>query len=196
MIGGVILAAGESFRMGSPKALLDIGGRTFLEHCVDVLQSAGVTRVVAVLGADEQEIRRRVRLTSATMVTNSDWQSGQLSSLVAGLNALACDGLEGAVVWPVDRPLVGPDVVKSLCDAFRSSGKGVVVPVYRGRRGHPVVFSVKLFDELKLADPAIGARQIVHAHPDEVAEVLTEVEGVVTNIDTPEDYRRILPRRH
>jgi molybdenum cofactor cytidylyltransferase len=180
--------------MGSPKALLTIGGRSFLHHVIDVLQESGVDDIVIVLGADADEVRRSLSWFHGSIVVNQNWRSGQLSSLTAGLDSFHSTGIDGILVWPVDRPLITSGVVKDLIRSFHESGKSIVVPVYGGRRGHPTFFSSTLFDELRNAPLNVGAKHVLLNHPHDIHEVHTQERGVVLNIDTPEDYEANVKR--
>ena len=189
MIGAVVIAAGASYRMGSPKPLLKIGDKTFLQHIVDVLRLAGIHEIVVVLGAEAGSIRGTLSWFNGTVVVNKDWEKGQLTSINTGIRALPNHRLEGAIIFPVDHPLISSKLVADLVTTFHNSRKKIVVPVHDGQRGHPVLFSSELFGELRTADSSVGARQVVRAHAHNVEEVPTEDEGVLVNIDTPEDYR-------
>jgi molybdenum cofactor cytidylyltransferase len=194
MISAIVLAAGASVRMGSPKALLKISGKTFLQHIVDVLASAGVHDVVLVLGANADVIKRQLDWFRGTVVTNNDWNFGMLSSVIAGLGALGRPDIDGALFCPVDHPLITKEIVEGMVQAFSQSHKQIVIPTYQGRRGHPVLFHSSLFPELIAAPMAVGARAVVHNHEKDLAEMATEDEGVIINIDTPEDYAMYCPR--
>lgn len=193
MIGAVVLAAGSSFRMGSPKALLRIGERTFLEHMVHVLGSTGVEGTVIVLGHDAFRIKNTLTWFEGKTVVNEEWGRGQLSSMVAGLSAFGEPGPHGVLFWPVDHPLVSADLIQELLEAFHGSGKSIIVPEHAGRRGHPVIFGARVFDALRHADPRIGAREVVRCHPEDIHTVTTADAGVLVNIDTPRDYSTHVP---
>lgn len=188
-LGAIILAAGASRRMGIPKSLLPLGGGTFLSRITGSLREAGVGEIVIVLGADEGAIRPTLGWFDGAVVTNRRWEQGQLSSVIAGLDALEHEGVEGAILWPVDHPLVGAGVVRDLAAGFGRTGKQIIVPTCRGWRGHPVLFSAELFPALRSASTTLGARDVLRRHPQEVQEVPTEDEGILRNIDTPEDAR-------
>lgn len=192
MLAAAILAAGESRRMGTPKALLPYRGKTFVEHLLEVARHprVGVTRVV--LGAHEDDIRRKLRCDESSIVVNSDWRHGQLSSIQAAIRSLPQGATEGLLLCPVDHPLVSAALVARLIEAFDASGKPIVLPAFRGRRGHPVIFRASLYDELLAASPAVGARQVVWAHAADVLEVATEEEGVILNLNDPETLKRAL----
>lgn len=195
MISAIVLAAGASARMGEPKALLKIGEKTFLQHIIDVLHSACILDNVIVLGNDAVKIQNTLDWFQGKVVINDNWQQGQLSSIIAGTNMLNGTDLHGVMICPVDHPLISQSLLVDLLQTFWKSKKKIVLPVYNQKRGHPVIFSKELFDELKLAPMNIGARFVVHQHSNDVAELVTTEEGVIQNIDTPEDYEMKIPSR-
>jgi molybdenum cofactor cytidylyltransferase len=194
MIVAVVLAAGESSRMGQPKALLPIDGVRFIERIVTALKSSGVANIVVVLGHNADEMRRKIDDLPVTIVINPEYQKGQLSSLQTAIRYLetlpASDDLEGILVHLVDHPYINPQLVKLMIERFEESGRLIVVPRFRGRRGHPVLFSRRLFPKLLAAPMDQGAKTVVHAHQAETLEIETESEGVTIDIDTPEEYRK------
>jgi molybdenum cofactor cytidylyltransferase len=194
MLDAIVLAAGASRRMGSPKALLKIGEKTFLRHIVDLLATAGLTRVTVVLGADEEKIRPGLDWFGGTTVLNQHWQEGQLSSIIAGVDALEPGLTKGAMICPVDHPLLTTELLLTLVREFETSHKRIVVPTHEGRRGHPVIFAASLFPELRLAPRDAGARTVLHNHPGDIEEVPTLERGVGIDIATMEDYKREIVR--
>jgi molybdenum cofactor cytidylyltransferase len=186
VLAAVILAAGESSRMGSPKALLTYQGRPFLEHLLEVTRhpSVGLTRVV--LGANAEDIGKHLRLDSAAVVVNPEWQRGQLSSVQAALRSLPAGGTDGILLCLVDHPLITATLVGELVEKFYASGKLIVLPTFKAKRGHPVIFSSRLYEELLTAPLETGARSVVWAHSAEVLEVPTFEQGVVLNLNDPE----------
>lgn len=191
----VILAAGESRRMGTPKALLPYRGKTFIEHLLEITRHPRIAARRIVLGAHLDQIRAKLPGEAASIVANPDWRQGQLSSIQAAIRTIPADETAGLVLCPVDHPLFSPKLIAQLIDAFDSTGQLVVLPVYHGRRGHPVIFAASLYPELLAASPAIGAREVVWAHAAQLHEVPTEEEGVVLNINDPETLRRALENR-
>ena len=185
MLAAVILSAGASRRMGSPKALVPYQGRPFLEHLLSVTNhpAIGVRRVV--LGPDAEAISNSVTLAPGEIVINPDWESGQLSSIHAAIKSLPA-GTDGMLLWPVDHPLVSPVLIGSLIESFLATRAPVVVPLFEGRRGHPVIFSAKVYDELLNAPPDKGARAVVWAHKTEIQDVPTTEEGCVLNLNDPD----------
>jgi molybdenum cofactor cytidylyltransferase len=191
-LAAAILAAGESRRMGSPKALLSYRGKNFAEYLLEVTSHSrvGIRRVV--LGARAEEIRAQLHLGDAAVVINEKWQQGQLSSIQAAVRSLRANQTAGLLLCPVDHPLVSAELVARLIEAFDSSGKLVVLPTYRGKRGHPLLFAASLYSEILDASPEVGARQVVWSHAADVLEVPTEEEGVVLNLNDPETLRRAM----
>lgn len=194
MIGGIVLAAGRSRRMGRPKALLELNGETFLSRAISALAGGGCSRVVVVNGPLEvsgsREIGRLSRAARALVLVNPANESEQIASLRLALAEMA--DAEAVVVTPVDVPLIAPAVVRTLVREFRRTGPPLVVPTYNGLRGHPVLFSRDLFPDLLQADLSEGARSVVHASERDLVEVEVPDPGVLVDVDTQEQYRRLL----
>jgi molybdenum cofactor cytidylyltransferase len=192
MLAAAILAAGESKRMGQPKALVPFQGSTFVDHLIAATRHArvGITRVV--LGAGAEGIRANLSVEPSWIVVNAEWRKGQLSSIQAAIRSLPVGGTEGILVCPVDHPLVSAHLVGALIAAFDAGGKVIVLPKYRERRGHPVIFGAGVYEELLAAPVSVGARQVVWDHVAEVIEVETEEEGVILNLNDPETVRKAI----
>ncbi|SRR6266508_1825601 len=191
MIAAVVLAAGESSRMGRPKALLPIAGQTFIEKIVSALERTSVGKIVVVLGHNAEEMEQRIKQLPVEILVNPEYRFGQLSSLQVAVRRVQSDeNCDGVLVHLVDHPYVNPDLVNLMAQRFFESGKLVVVPRHRGQRGHPVILSRKLFGELLNAPMDEGAKAVVNAHRDETLEIDTDDEGITIDIDTPELYRQ------
>lgn len=194
MLAAVILSGGASRRMGSPKALLTFHGKPFLEHLLDVTRNPKITIKRVVLGAGAEEIRQRLTLPEDSVVFNPDWESGQLSSIQAAIRSLPPTGVDGIILCLIDHPLISAELVASLVQEFYAHGNRIVLPTYKGKRGHPVIFASSLFEELLSASPEKGARAVVWAHAKEIAEVPTDEQGVILNLNDPEALRRAVER--
>ena len=191
MIAGLILAAGESSRMGTDKATLAYRGRTFLELIVQTLQEAGLERIVVVLGHHAEEIQRQVKIEAAQVLINPDYKSGQTSSLQVGLRSVIEEEVEAIILCLVDHPAVSPSSVRRLVATFRQSGAPVVIPTNRGRQGHPVLIGRQVFKELLELAQDTGANSVVRRYRSATQFVEVEDEGIVMDVDDPEGYRRL-----
>lgn len=220
MLAAIILAAGESTRMGTPKALLpDPDGRPFAARLVRTFAAADITGVVIVTGSQHAAIvdamaADRPPITPA-FVTNPQPSLGQVSSLWIGLDAaerLAAPkphlvrrsaqheggsgeggpGLEGVLVTPVDIPMIRPSTIRLVIETWQRTHAPVVRPAVGARHGHPVLFDRALFDALRRAPLTEGARAVVHANGDRVVDVPVDDEGCLVDVDTPADYEAIL----
>ncbi|MGI9626625.1 MAG: nucleotidyltransferase family protein [Longimicrobiales bacterium] len=196
-VAGLVLAAGASSRMGRSKALLEADGSTFVSRLVSTLRTGGCTPVVVVCAAGSGETADEARKAGGTVAVNPKGAGGQIASIRVGLAELL--GLEeppGAVVFtPVDNPGVRADTVERLIEAWRTTDRDIVHPVYRGTRGHPVLVDAKLTHEF-LADPLPdGARSVVRKDPERVLNLQVDDPGVAEDLDTPEDYQRFMAER-
>jgi molybdenum cofactor cytidylyltransferase len=192
-IAAAILAAGESLRMGRPKALILHQGVPALQQLINRLQDPRIVERRIVLGTHADEIRKHVRDDPGNFVINPHWEKGQLSSLQLAIRSFDKEG-DGILVWPVDHFLVTGTIIDALLEGFLSSQKLIVVPAFQGRRGHPVIFAKELYPELLAAPLDVGARAVVRAHADEVLEVSTEEEAVVLNLNDPETLKSALDK--
>ena len=190
----LILAAGESKRFGGPKQLADWGGRPLLEHVVDrVGEWPQVDEIYAVLGANAGRIMEQADLSAAAVIVeNHEWREGIASSLRAGLDALMGDGeAVAALVVLADQPMVPAAAVERLFEARRRSGRPVILPLYRFRRGHPVLLDRRLWPRLIAGlEGDQGARNLFLSRPEWVEEVFFG-EDAPQDIDTPEDLARL-----
>lgn len=183
--------------MGRDKALLPLGRETFLEHLIAILQDE-VRPLVVVLGHHAEEIAGRLpRSAEVRIVRNPDYKLGQLSSLKAALRSLQDppgQPIDGALVCLVDHPAITTPVVRALLERFRSRQSRIIIPTFRGRRGHPVFFAAELFPELLAAPLEEGARFVVRRHAADVDLIETEEEGILLDIDRPSDYELLRER--
>ncbi len=192
MISAIILSAGASGRMGTPKALLRIGDQNFLQHIINKLEHQHIHKIYVIIGADADDIKPTLSGLQVNIIINEQWRNGQLSSLIAGLHELDERENDAALIWPVDHPLVTETTIKKMINTFINDKDKIIIPKYNGRRGHPVIFPKSLFSQLRTAPFEKGARVVVHQNEDRVLEVETDDESVAINIDTPEDYERFV----
>ena len=186
---GIILAAGESRRMGYPKPLLKIGERTFIEQIAETMLAV-VPRLVIVLGAHRERVRVAIPPDPRiTIVENPNYARGQLSSLKVGLSAIQPDA-SGALVHLGDHPLVRVETFRAIIDCYNQTGKLIVIARHNGRRGHPVIFDRVVFDELQAAPEEEGARHVVNADAARVVYVDRDDPGINLDLDTPSDLTR------
>jgi CTP:molybdopterin cytidylyltransferase MocA len=194
VIRAIVLAAGQSSRMGRPKANLPLGGGdTFLSRIVRTFRAAGIDDVLVVVGHDADAIVDEFSRTGADarFIPNPDYEQGQLSSLVKGLNAADRPGVAAVLITLVDLPLVSPDTVRAVVDRYLACRAPVVRPVRGDDHGHPILIDRLLFDEIRRADPTIGAKPVIRAHASAAGDVTTDDAGAFLDIDTPGDYDRV-----
>ncbi len=189
-VAGVVPAAGASARMGTPKALLDAGGRSFVAAVVGALVGGGCHPVVVVTSRGQSEVRRRAEGAGALVLENPDPGEGPITSIRLALAALGQD-VDGVALLPVDHPAVRAETVAALLEALDAAGGPLVLPTSGGHRGHPAIFHRRLFPEL--LDPGLegGARTVVHRHIQEARIVDVDDPGVLADIDTPDAYRAV-----
>jgi molybdenum cofactor cytidylyltransferase len=196
-VAGLILAAGESTRMGRDKALLLYRGRTFLETIVARLNAAGVKRVAVVLGHHAESIQQTLNLAEAKVVINRDYRLGQTSSLQVGLAALEKfsaqrgEPLEAVVLCLVDHPAFEPATLSALLETFARTAAPVVIPTLGGRRGHPVLIARSLFGPLLALGEGMGANTVIRACGDRTELVEVRDAGILVDVDDPATYREL-----
>ena len=191
MICAIVLAAGESRRMGTQKLLLPFGSTTVVGHIVGQLLNSAVDKAFVVTGHDADTVAGALAALRAriTIVHNPEYRSGMLSSVRCGLRALPPEA-RGVLIALGDQPAINASLVNDLIQAFAKRAKGIVVPAYEGRRGHPLLFATRYSDEILTLYGDTGLRGLLHAHPDDVLEVSASTPAVVSDMDFPEDYRR------
>ena len=173
--------------MGSDKALLAYRGSTFLQHLLDLFLPQ-VSPVIVVLGHNADKIRATIPPSPGVqIVINSNYRAGQLSSLQTGIRALPWESA-AALVTLVDHPAVAGSTIAALVGRFESSPAPLVLPRYDGRRGHPVILSRALLDEILALPASASAKDVVHAHQHHAAYVDVDDLGVIRDVDTPADY--------
>jgi molybdenum cofactor cytidylyltransferase len=193
-IWGIILAAGESTRMGSPKMLLPLKGTTVIEQVIENVISSQVDETVVVLGACRDEITRVVSKWPVKICVNEHYKEGMLSSVKCGFSFLPAH-FGAALVFPGDQPLIGPEIADLLISAFRTSRKGIMVPVFAKKRGHPLLIAGRYRDEVMLLNNEEGLKGLAGKFPYDVLEVEAGTGDILKDIDTQEDYQNELNKK-
>lgn len=193
MIAGIVLAAGRSTRMGSPKALLTFGGQTFLARLVTAFAEGGCDPIVVVTGSeadrDAARIGEEARALGALTMCNANRGSPQIESLRTALNGLPSD-LEAVIATPVDSPGSSPGLVAAMIEVA-ANGAPIVIATHHGRRGHPTLFSRLVLPDLRTGVLEEGARTVIRRYEKELVELAVEDPRVLLDIDTPSDYQRL-----
>jgi molybdenum cofactor cytidylyltransferase len=197
VLAAIILAAGDSTRMGRPKALLpDPEGRPFVARLVRTFHASGVAHIIVVTGALHAEIADALAAddlpVAPQLVNNPQPGLGQVSSLWMGLGAAIQAGAHGVLMTLVDIPLVRASTVRQVIDAWMQQRAPIVRPAVGTRHGHPVLFDEAVFDALRHAPITEGARAVVHANADRIVNVPVDDEGCLLDVDTPADYDAVI----
>lgn len=193
MLPALILAAGASTRMGTPKALLPgRDGRPFILGIIATLRTAGLDHLVVVTGPHHDPIAATLAAAgdTARLIRNPDPSRGQLSSIWCGLDAIPPEA-EGVLMTLVDVPAIAASTVTAVVDAWQHARAPIVRPIVDGRRGHPVIFDRATFEELRRAPLEYGARTVVRAHWGDSLDVPVDDRGCLIDVDTPADYERL-----
>jgi len=191
MICAIVLAAGRSSRMGDQKLLLPFSGKTVIAHIVEQLLSSTVDEVHVVVGYQRKRISRELSGRPVSIVYNSNYKSGMLSSARCGLRDLPRQ-CRAALVALGDQPSITSKLIDQMLQSFAATGKSILVPLHKGKRGHPIIFSKVYFSEVLKRYNSVGLRGLLHAHPDDVFELTVSSPVVLSDMDCPQDYRREL----
>lgn len=183
----IVLAAGESKRMGSPKMLLPYNGTTVLGKVIENVLAAGITEPLVIAGAERDEIIKAVMRYPVKHCYNEKYRSGMLSSVQCGLTSLAED-CRAVLVMPGDQPMISEREIKKVIKSWIESGRGIVMPSYNGKRGHPLIVDMKYRTEILALPEEEGLRRLAEMHPEDVLEAETDDPCVLRDIDTKEDY--------
>ena len=199
MIWAIILAAGESRRMGKPKLLLPFGERTIIETVVNNAIQSKADEVLVVLGSNAEKMAEKIKssfleksLSKKRYVktsVNPNFRQGMLSSIQRGFESLSED-TRAAIIMLGDQPLIPGSVIDKMIDAYKQTEKSIVLPVYNKRRGHPILIDMKYRDEVKRLNSDTGLRALVHNHTEDILEVDVDTPGILKDIDTLEDYNQ------
>lgn len=193
MITAIILAAGESKRMGQPKMLLPWGNGTVLSHVLSVFTNSGLEEILVVTGGAKEAVERSIAGLGVRVVYNRDFASGEmLSSIQCGIRALTRQ-TQGALIGLGDQPQVREGSVRMVCEAFKETKSNIVVPSYRMRRGHPWLVARPLWEELLSMESPQSPRDFLNAHQGGIHYVNVDDPNVLADLDTPEEYRKWQP---
>ena len=186
-VAAILLAAGASRRMGSCKQLLQLGGKTVIALCLDALLQGGVEQVVVVVAPAGDEVERTARKYPVHVVRNAEADGDMAASIRTGRGALA-PGTTGVLIALCDYPLVLADTISTLTESHGRDPQSIIIPCHKGRRGHPPLLPRRLLDELA---PPFTLRDLLRADPQRIRQLDLADPGVLVDMDTPEDYRRI-----
>jgi len=190
-ITGIILAAGLSNRMGEVKSLLPFGKSLLLGLVINNVWESILSHTIVVLGSDADRIRKMIDFKDATVVFNPDYRRGQSSSLKAGLQAVDSD-TDGVMFLLGDQPFIDPKLINTLIGEWRKQPAAIIIPVYDGKRGNPVVAHRNIFPMIRKISGDSGLRQIFQKLKGDIREVEIADPGILMDIDTVEDYRELL----
>ena len=198
MISAIILAAGQSRRMGQPKLLLPWGNMRVLEHVIAVFADAGIEDILVITGGAREQIQGIILKCSENYpvrgVYNEDYQNGEmLSSIQSGLRDLTTKAFDAAMIGLGDQPQVQASSVRAVRDAFLQTGNHLVVPSFQMRRGHPWLVARPLWYKLLEMSMAQTPREFLNAHAKDIHYVDTESASILKDLDTPEEYRAARP---
>ncbi|MBC8469212.1 MAG: nucleotidyltransferase family protein [Planctomycetes bacterium] len=191
MICAIVLAAGRSRRMGVQKLLLPFGGKTVIAHIVDQLTASSVDEVHVVVGCQGKQVSRELSGRPVSIVNNSNYKSGMLSSVRCGLHAIS-QQCRAVLVALGDQPSVTTKLIDKMLQNFASNEKQILVPLYNGKRGHPIMFSATYREEILTYYDAVGLRGLLYAHKDDIFELPVKTFAVLSDMDYPQDYQREL----
>lgn len=193
MISAIILAAGQSRRMGQPKMLLPWGNQTVIEHVVITFLSADIEDILVVTGAEHQRVEMAIEGYPVGIVHNNDYAAGEmLSSIQCGLRALSAD-VQAALISLGDQPQVQEETIRSIADADQNGGAGLIVPSFQMKRGHPWLVARPLWQEILALKPPETPRDFLNIHRREILYLNVDTPTILADLDTPEDYIKSRP---
>lgn len=191
MIGAIVLAAGESTRMGTQKLLLPYAGSTVIEEIVDQVLRSGVDACVVVTGHEPERIREGLGARDILFAQNDRYREGMLSSVRAGL-AVPDTSWSAAIILLGDQPSVRSATIDVLIESHSTRPEDIVVPSFEGRRGHPLLVPMRFREEILERFDETGLRGLLRAHPESVTEVSVDTKSILEDLDYPEDYQRAI----
>lgn len=186
-IWALVLAAGKSRRMGTQKLLLPYRGKTIIEAVIDNILLAGIDKIMVVLGYQKEEITNILQNIPVNFCYNSRFDEGMHTSVICGFSKIPRNA-HAALVFLGDQPFIPVDVIRMVVDSWKASGKGIVVPTFKGERGHPTLFDLKFRREILELDPSSGLKSFIKKFAGEVIETETNSPEILRDIDTKNDY--------
>ena len=187
-IWAIILAAGASTRMKRQKLLLPYNGKAIIETVVENVAKVVGSNIMVVLGSHSEEIKILIENQDVQFCINENYLNGMLSSAICGFKALPREA-KAALVFLGDQPQIPPQAATLVIDAWNQSKKGIVMPTFNGRRGHPVLIETRYKSEIEKLDPERGLKTLSEKYKDDVFEVECEIPEILRDIDTPEEYQ-------
>ena len=190
---GIVLAAGMSSRLGRPKQLLELGGKSVLEWTLNACMDSKIERIYLILGYKHQQVlevlSEKIRHPRLNIILNQNYKKGQGASLQAGVLEIR-DTFPSVMFILGDQPLVDSPTINHLLECFWASEKNICVPFYKNKRGNPTIFSAMFYDKLSSIKGDIGARGIIEDHPDQVLRVAVNRPSFFHDIDTQKDFEK------
>lgn len=191
MLYAIVLAAGESKRMGALKQILPFWKNTVIETIIDSLLKSNIDKVKVVLGHCAGEVLKVLGNREVEVVVNENYRNGMLSSIQCGVTSLPSD-TKAFMLCLVDQPTVRVDDINRLIEAYGKSKKGIIIPTYKDRRGHPVIFAKKYIEDItNLKNEGEGLREIVRKNSGDILEVEVSNRGILQDMDTIDDYKKL-----
>ena len=194
VINSIILAAGESRRMGKPKLIMPFGESTMIDAVIHEAIHSELNQIIVVLGADREKIMSQIKDYPVIIAENPDFHHGMLSSVQCGLRVLP-DNTDAVMVLLGDQPMIPVSVINNMIDEYRHANKGIAVAVHNGVRGHPLVFNIKYKPEVEKLNSDHSLKDLTRKHKEDILEVEVGTPVILRDIDTPEDYAKELKYR-
>jgi molybdenum cofactor cytidylyltransferase len=187
MICAIILAAGKSLRSGTQNLLLPFANQTVIGHVADQVIKSSIRQVLVVTAEQSEQIAAALKGKRLSIVINPDFEGDMLSSIRCGLRALP--GCDAVMILLGDQSAIRSELVAEIIKIFETSNASIIVPTYRGRRGHPILFSTTYCDEVQKKYDGVGLRGLLSAHLEQVHEMKVDDAGVLADMDSPQDYQ-------
>jgi molybdenum cofactor cytidylyltransferase len=173
--------------MGSPKMLLPFGDKTILETVLENVQFAGIEEILVVLGSEKEKILETIGDADFNYIFNPDYRAGMITSVKCGIKALS-SGCQTAMICLGDQPMTGADIMKQLIAESLTEARGIIVPVYEDKRGHPIMVNRRYFSEIEELSGDKGLRELLPKFPDDILEIRIQKSDILRDIDTPDEY--------